>query len=125
VADRVAVDGRALGALRIALGLLLLADLVLRARFLGAFYTDAGVFPRALLVERYPTISTFSLHALSGGLWWQVALFVGAGLAALSLLVGYRTRLATVASLLLLVSLHARNPLVLNAGDSLLRRLLL
>jgi hypothetical protein len=47
-----------------------------------------------------------------------------AGVFALALVVGYQTRLVTLCSLVLLVSLHVRNPMVLNAGDSLLRRVL-
>ncbi|WP_255494147.1 HTTM domain-containing protein [Halarchaeum sp. CBA1220] len=122
--DRLRIDTRALAALRVALGLLLLVDLALRARHLCAFYTDAGVLPRAVLADLYPTLSQFSLHALSGDAWLQLTLFALAGAFALMLCLGYHTRAATLASLLLLVSLHARNPLVLNAGDSLLRRLL-
>lgn len=120
---RFRVDTRALAALRIALGSLLVLDLVLRARHLVVFYTDAGVLPRSLLrgTGSYPAVS---VHALSGSVWMQALLFLVAGLAAIALLVGYRTRLATLVSLLLLVSLQARNPLVLNAGDTLLRRLL-
>lgn len=121
---RLAVDRRALAALRIALGLLLFADLALRSRALVAHYTDHGVLPRAALRATYGSLADISLHALSGGLWLQVVLFVLAALAALALAAGYRTRLATVVSWLLLVSLHARNPMLLNAGDSLLRRLL-
>ena len=124
LADRFGVDARALAALRISLGLLLLVDLLLRARNLVAFYTDRGVLPRALLAERYPTFARISLHALSGEAWLQVLLFVVAGVLALSLAAGYRTRTVAVLSWLLLVSLHARNPYVLNGGDSLLRRLL-
>jgi len=55
----------------------------------------------------------------------QAALFLVAGALAVALLVGYRTRFVVVLSWVLLVSLHARNPLVLNSGDSVLRRLLL
>jgi hypothetical protein len=124
VRHRLAVDRRALAALRIALGLLLLADLALRSRALVAHYTDRGVLPRAALRATYGSLADISLHALSGGIWLQGALFVLAGLAALALAAGYRTRLAAVVSWLLLVSLHARNPMLLNAGDSLLRRLL-
>lgn len=120
---RLGVDVRALAALRIALGLLLLVDLALRARHLTAFYTDDGVLPRATLVSFYPGAG-FSLHALSGAAWVQALLFLVAGVAALALLAGYRTTVATAVSLLLLASLHARNPLVLNGGDTLLRRLL-
>lgn len=119
----VAVDRRALAAFRIALGAVLLVDLATRAPDLVAFYTDAGVLPREVLAALYPRWHHLSLHALSGAAWVQAALFVLAGVAAVALLVGYRTRLAAAASLVLLVSLHVRNPVVLNAGDALLRRL--
>ncbi|OAQ53644.1 hypothetical protein HTG_05135 [Natrinema mahii] len=118
---RFAIDARALAAFRIAIGLLLLADLALRARNLEAFYTDAGVLPRQALFSDYSQV--YSLHALSGEAWAIALLFVLAGGFALAVTVGYRTRLATGCSWLLLVSLHARNPMVLNGGDTLLRLL--
>lgn len=121
---RLGVDARALAAFRISLALLLLVDLLLRARDLRAHYTDDGVLPVALLAERYPALSRLSLHALSGDVWLQVALFALAGACALALLVGYRTRIATAASLCLLASLHIRNPYVLSGGDALLQHLL-
>ena len=124
LARRFGVDPRALAAVRISVGLLVLADLAIRAGHLTAFYTDAGAMPRALVGDLYPGLAALSLHALSGAAWFQAVLFALAGLAAVALALGYRTRLATAASLVLLVSLHARNPLVLNAGDSVLRRLL-
>ncbi len=117
------IDLRALAAFRISLGLLLIADLVLRSRNLGAFYTDAGVLPRKALFSDYTDV--YSLHAVSGEAWAQTALFCIAGVFAFALLVGYRTRIATIASWLLLISLHIRNPMVINGGDVLLRILLL
>jgi len=116
------IDLRALAAFRISLGLLLIADLALRARNLGAFYTDAGVLPREALFSDYTNV--YSIHALSGEAWAQSVLFCLAGAFALALVVGYRTRIATIVSWLLLVSLHIRNPMVLNSGDVLLRMLL-
>lgn len=121
---RFGVDTRALAALRVSVGLLLLADLLLRARHLRAFYTDAGLAPRAVLAGQYPALR-YSIHALSGAAWFQTLLFLLAALVAVSLLVGYRTRTATILSLVLLVSLHLRNPAVPAGGDALLRRLLL
>jgi len=118
------IDRRALAAFRIALGLILLADLGLRARNLTTFYTDAGVLPRAALAEAAPLAARFSLHALSGAAWAVELLFLVAAVAAVALAVGYRTRLAVAVSLLLLASLQARNPFVLNAGDTLLWQLL-
>ncbi|WP_159904678.1 HTTM domain-containing protein [Salinirussus salinus] len=124
LARRLGVDPRALAAFRIGLGVVLLGDLLLRSRNLVAFYTDRGILPRSLLEAKRPVISQLSVHALSGDVLLQAGLFLVAGICALALLVGYRTRLAVLVSWLLLVSLHARNPLVLNGGDSLLRRLL-
>jgi len=121
---QVSIDTRALAAFRIALASLVLADLLGRSRHLVAFYTDSGVLPRSVLQAAFPGYRLVSLHALSGTVWWQIALFALAGSAAVALLVGCRTRAATALSLVLLVSLQARNPLVLNAGDTLLRRLL-
>src|SRR6056297_2882672 len=116
------IDLRALAAFRISLGLLLIVDLVARSRSLGAFYTDSGVLPREALFSDYTNV--YSLHAISGAAWAQTVLFCIAGAFALALVVGYRTRIATIVSWLLLVSLHARNPMVLNSGDILLRMLL-
>ncbi|WP_323676866.1 HTTM domain-containing protein [Halorubellus sp. PRR65] len=125
VAARFSVDRRALAALRVVLAAAVLVDLALRLPDVRAFYTDAGVLPRDLLFELYPTLGRASLHALSGALWWQYVLFACLGVAAVAMAVGYRTRLATVITACLLISLQLRNPVVLNSGHSLLRRLLL
>ena len=122
VAARVSVDPRALAAFRIGLGALVIVDLLLRSRSFTAFYTDAGVLPLRAFFSDYAT--SYSLHALSGEPWAVGLLFALAGALALSLMVGYRTRAVTLASWVLLVSLHARNPMVLNSGDTLLRMLL-
>ena len=124
IGTRVGIDRRSLGAFRIALGVVLLVDLGLRARNLTAFYTDAGALPRSALAEAYPLAAHLSLHALSGATWPVAALFLVAGGAAVALAVGHRTRLAAAVSLVLLASLQARNPFVLNAGDKLLVHLL-
>ena len=121
---RLGADARGLAACRIALGAVLVVDLALRSRELTAFYTDDGVLPRSTLAELYPTLSRYSLHALSGEGWVVALLFLLAAAVAAALAVGYRTRAATLLSLALAASLQARNPLVLNAGDTLLWQLL-
>jgi len=121
---RLTVDTRALAAVRVVLGTILLVDLVRRARHLATFYTDSGVLPRSLWRTAFGSYQYLSLHGLLGSVASQSLLFVLGGVAAVAVLVGYRTRIALALSLLLLVSLQARNPLVLNGGDTLLRRLL-
>ncbi|MFC6769817.1 HTTM domain-containing protein, partial [Natrinema soli] len=113
--SRLGIDPRALAAFRIGLGLVVLCDLLfLRVPGLGTFYTDEGVLPRSALAEASPTLATWSLHALSGSVWLQALLVSIAGGAAACLLVGYRHRLAAVVSALLLASLFARNPSLVN-----------
>ncbi len=58
------------------------------------------------------------------GSFFQALLFVVAAVAAVALLVGYRTWVASVVVWILLLSIQHRNPLVLGSGDDLLRMLL-
>jgi hypothetical protein len=114
-------DLRSLAAFRIGLAVLLLLDLGDRARDLRAHYTDWGVLPRGALLDLFLHPSCFSFHFMNGTWEWQGFLFALTGITALGLLAGYRTRLMTVASWLLLVSVQNRNPLVLQGGDILFR----
>ncbi len=112
-------DLRTLALFRVGLGALLLVDLALRARDLTAHYTDAGILPRAALLDTL-SVGSFSLHLLNGTVAFQVMMFIVAAVFALMLMLGSRTRLATIASWVLLLSLQNRNPQILSAGDSLI-----
>ncbi|MBZ6493408.1 HTTM domain-containing protein [Natrinema longum] len=125
VRSRLGIDPRALAAFRIGLGLVVLLDLfLLRAPGLATFYTDDGVLPRSALAEISPTLETWSLHALSGSIWLQAILLAVTAVAAACLLVGYRHRLAAILTAALLASLYARNPYLVNGGDTILLSLL-
>ncbi|ELZ12689.1 HTTM domain protein [Halovivax asiaticus JCM 14624] len=123
---RLGIDVRAIAAFRIGLGLVTLFDLlVLRLPGLVTFYTDRGVLSRSALAEVYPTFARWSLHAASGAAWVQ-ALLVGCTVAVAGcVLVGYRARIAAVLLAILLTSMHARNPFLVNGGDTVLISLLL
>lgn len=113
------LDLRSIALFRVLLGGLLLCDLLLRSVDLTVFYTDAGVLPRHHLLS----ISNkwyWSLHAAGGALWWQILLFTIAGVAAVALIAGYRSKLAALVSFVLLASLLNRNGLILQGGDQLL-----
>jgi len=121
ITSHLGIDPRALGAFRIGLGLVILFDLlVLRASGLETFYTDDGVLPRAALADTSPTLAQWSLHAISGSLWVQALLLGLTVILAVCLLVGYRPRLAAVGTAVLLASLYARNPYLVNGGDTIL-----
>ena len=117
------LDPRSLALFRVCVAALLLVDLVIRLQDFSAMYTEEGILPLAL-AGQYHEEWRWSLHFLSASSGFQGLLFFLAGLCALALLAGWRARLAAVLSWVLLVSLHARMPLVLNAGDSYLRLLL-
>lgn len=119
------IDLRSLALLRVGLGLVLLYDLGSRAQWLRAHYTDSGVLSRgALLSDTSSDWWRWSLHLIGGDTFTQVLLFAVAMLFALCFLVGYRTRLVTIISWVLLISLQNRNPLILQGGDQLLRVLM-
>ncbi len=113
-------DLRSVSLFRIALASLILIDLVLRSRHLTAHYTDAGVLPRDALSG-----VALSFHALGGSYVTELLLFCTTGVFAAFLLVGVYARVASFGCWLLMTSLHARNPLLLDGGDALVRLLLL
>jgi predicted DCC family thiol-disulfide oxidoreductase YuxK len=119
--DRYSLDVRSLALLRIGLALTLLTDLATRAGDLVAHYSDLGVLPRSVLTEGLWKPGYWSLHALSGQPVLQGVLFLGGAIAAVAMLFGYHSRLATIASWILLVSMHNRNPLLIFAADDVLR----
>jgi hypothetical protein len=117
-------DLRALSLMRIAVALVLLADLLIRFSDLGAHYSDQGIWPTKLV----PTLGWkggyWSMHNWTGALIWQKILFGIQIAAALGLMLGFRTTLCCFVSWYLLVSLHNRNVYVLQSGDDLLRLVL-
>jgi hypothetical protein len=117
-------DLRSLAAFRVVLAVLVLADLANRATDLSAHYADKGVLPRTVLLEEVLSPWAFSLNLMNGEPWFQVLLLGAAAVAALGMLVGYRTRTMTIIVWLLLLSVQWRNPLVTGADGPLLRLLL-
>jgi hypothetical protein len=113
------IDLRSLALFRVCLALMLLWDLILRSFDMADFYTDEGVLPRQFWVHTTNGWQ-LSLHAANGELWWQILLFVIAGVFALGLLIGYRSKLMAFVSWLLLMSLLNRNGFILQSGDPLL-----
>ena len=112
------IDLRTLALFRVLLSLWILIDLAMRARDLAAHYTDAGVMPRAVQMEHLHA-TTWSLHLSNGSVWFQALVFFVAGLAAIALLLGWRTRLMTILSWALLLSLQNRNTFILSGEDNL------
>ncbi|WP_331234623.1 HTTM domain-containing protein [Natronorarus salvus] len=121
--DCVRLDTRTLAVFRVFVGLLILADLLLRSRNFEFFYTEEGVVPRSLAIE-LSTDNAFSFYHATTDPALLLALFVVQALFAFQLIVGYKTRIAMVLSFLFVVSLDHHNPLVTSYADVLFRLLL-
>ena len=107
------LDARSLALFRVALAVMILQDWLDRLPDLRVLYSDEGIIPRNAVSGVQP----ISLHMLSGSVWFQGVLFALAILFALALLVGWRTPFVTLVSFFFLVSVHARNPPLMQGGD--------
>lgn len=117
-------DLRALALMRLAIAAVLMLDLTIRMSDLEAFYSNTGAVPLSMVFGYLWNDYFVSVHAISG-LWQvQLLLFLFAYFCAAMLFIGYRTRLFTVLSWFMLLSLHNRNTLILQGGDDLLRMVL-
>lgn len=122
--DVFSLDLRALAVVRILFASILIFDLISRSRDLVMHYTDAGVLPVHFLIEHEWRTGYLSFHTLSGDWEWQAFLFIVQVFFAITLLIGYKSKLSLFVSWILLISLHNRNPLILNSGDTYFRILL-
>ncbi len=107
---------------RIFIACIILIDLYTRYQNFEAHYTNAGVLPTQVIKTYYPFYQYyFSLHNLLDTDFQQRILFLIHFLIALCLLIGYKTSLFTLLNYIFLLSLHHRNPMILQGGDDLLR----
>lgn len=118
------LDVRGLAALRIALGLILVADCLLRFRTVSLMFAADGVFPPALLRDFQGTPAKWSLALLADSTWWGAGVLALEGLAGAWLATGFRSRTATIVAWVAVVSVGRRTEPATNAGDSLLACLL-
>jgi len=118
-------DLRALALMRIGIALVVLVDLFIRGSDLSAHYTNHGVWPSHLIHSFGWQSGFWTIHHLYDSYIWLVFLISLHALAAILLLLGYKTRFVTIIVWLLTISLHNRNLFILQSGDDLLRLVLL
>lgn len=118
------LDLRSLALLRISLAVILFLDVAIRSMDIEAFYTDFGSLSRSALLELGWNSYWFSIHMATGNWYAMGVLFLIQALCAVALMLGWRTRVMTFLSWFLLISVHCRNPMVLNGGDIYLRVIL-
>ncbi len=121
----IAIDVRSLAILRIGLAIIILVDLAQRVGSVALFCSDQAVVDRELNHWLCPPSEGFwSLYWLDGSTGFASMLLAINAVAAVFLLLGWQTRIATTVCLVLAYSLQMRMPLILTAGHVLLRMLL-
>lgn len=117
------LDLRSLALCRFATGILILLDLASRVGSWRLHYSDQGVLPRQLLYE----IRDFAFpgaYMMSGWDPYTLLLLATHALIAVSLALGYRTRLSCLLAWYFTVSIQERCFLANNGGDRVLSTLL-
>jgi predicted DCC family thiol-disulfide oxidoreductase YuxK len=102
------IDPRSLALGRIAIGLVLIADLLRRIPWLRDFYSNAGLIPNHTVLWRPPFPRIFSVFFMASLPEESALLFLVALVCFFCLLIGYRTKLFHVLSFAMTTSLHNR-----------------
>lgn len=121
LAQTFGLDLRSVAVFRIAIGLLYVSDVYHRSLHLVAHYTDEGFMPRDKLLGGWSNPLFYSFHNWGGDVTSQAILFIVSGVFGLMLLFGFKTRVASIMSFLMVASVQGRNYLILQGGDDLLR----
>ncbi|MEE2707108.1 MAG: HTTM domain-containing protein [Planctomycetota bacterium] len=114
------IDLRTLALFRVTVALVLLYNLAMRSADIPSLFTDEGAAPIVTVQNFCAEAWCYSLHFLDGSAEFQVLLFVVSALCAVTLCLGYRSRLSTIGSWILFVSLNNRVPSIITGGDVLL-----
>ncbi len=117
------LDARSLGLTRIYLAVLLLVDLLWRAKNLSTWYSNDGLLPNHTLLWSPPGEPQISFFFTASTTGQAAVLFVVCGVVYLLFLLGYRTRLFHLLSLLALYSLQGRLLLFEDGSEVTLRLL--
>lgn len=118
LAELFGIDLRTLALFRFALGSVICWTLAFAFCDLSAFWTDWGVMPRAWLMAT-DSYNRISFYFLNGSNWFAGTLLALQCMFAAMYALGWRTRLANIASFVLWGSLMNRNPITLIGGDPL------
>lgn len=117
------VDTRSLAVFRIFVGILIIADVLSRARSFSFYYTDDGAVTQEV-AELYTPEYAVSVFFFTSDPVAIAGLFILHALLAVVLIVGYKTRLMLALSFVMVISLDHHNPFVLSYADTLFRMLL-
>ena len=114
------LDLRSLSISRILLGFLVMLDTIFRLQNFEAHYTEEGTLGLGLLQKFYPPTG-ICFQCLNPNEGWSFFLLFLLLLSSFCMMIGWKTRFSIFLTWILTISLHFRNPLVVDGGDVLLR----
>jgi len=109
-----------LGLVRIAVGVLVMLTFLMDAPYIADYYSDDGFVPQAAVDSLFRDYRFSLLDNISTPVVVYAAYFALLA-AAFFMTIGYKTRIASILTFVLLLSFHERNWLILTSGDTLLR----
>lgn len=115
-----ALDYRSLAVFRVLVGLVVLIDLLLRSPHVYTLYSDSGPYPRQLSMQTIHP-DRWSMFFVNGSPEFAWLLFLAGMVAAILMIVGWRTRTATIVLWIIVFSLQSRNNHANSGADTLLR----
>ncbi len=115
------LDLRAIGLFRIGFGLVILYDLLDLLPHVRSWFSDAGVMPRNVLLSEMIRPNRFSLSDAFGAPEMMYVYWVLAFIAAICVIIGYRTRLMQFVLYLFIAGFNERLPQLFDGSDSVVR----
>ena len=122
------VDLRTLGIFRIAIGLVCLIDVLRRIPYIEVFYSSSGVAPNHFMftdihskysAKAFTLLSSLNTTTEISIFFYIVALF------SFFLMIGYKTKLSHIITLIGILSIHNRLIILENGGDLVLNNILI
>jgi hypothetical protein len=114
------LDTRSLALFRIGLGVLVVLDALYRVSDSEIFYSDFGVQPRSEIVKRFWRHPLPSVFLFDGSVTFVQAMFVVTMLCGVALALGWRTRIFTIASFVMILSAQNRFTYINTGADVVL-----
>jgi len=111
------LDTRSLAVFRLALGLIVCTDALLRTRDFTLMFAADGMFPLSVLRIYLSDPCAWSLAFCVDATWWSGVVLLLEGIAGIVLAVGWGGRWTTVAAWVAVVSVVRRTAPATNAGD--------
>ena len=121
------VDYRTLGIYRILLGLVCFIDIFRRLPYIEVFYTNNGVAPNQFMSDIASKYSTKAFSLLSSlGSTYEVSIFFYIALLfSFFLMIGYKTKVSHIITMIAVLSIHNRLIILENGADLVLNNFLI